>query len=411
MTGLRARLGVIASKAFPGLDEAIFNRRRDRLLRQLVHEGRYAQRLADLTGPSPDSSAARPTHLVVVPDEGPETASWTAGGGNFFYEIAQAAREYYGIDRVSIYGIDGNRPSADWHEDLIRHLVVSGATHVMVQAEADPNTAKAHYSWDVLWSQLYPRWDGVLLGLVTDSYFTWITAAARRLARMCDRFVLVDICMPMDGVLVPGRPEVGPVNMPVSNESLAVIDAACADTERIYDVSFIGTLYPYRVELLDAIRAHGATVAVNPHREVPATDYASSRAHVPSYVDYMKALAQSRITINFSQTNAGTEQQLKTRILEAAAMGCLVLTDDVDRTDRFWVPEAEYGFFPDPASLPAVVESWLADPERLERARLAGQARARAINDSSFWGGVEEGLRRRGLPSIGFPIGFSVTNR
>ena len=41
------------------------------------------------------------------------------------------------------------------------------------------------------------------------------------------------------------------------------------------------------------------------------------------------------------------------------------------------------------------------DPERLERARLAGQARARAINDSSFWGGVEEGLRRRGLPSIG----------
>ena len=386
-------MGSIASRLYPGLDERIFNRSRDAEMRADIAAGGYGEALADLPSPA----EGRPPHLVVIPQVGPDVESWKPAGGNFLFEIAQGARELFGDDRVSIFAVGGEEPAADWHQRLIRHLVDTGATHVIAQVEADPNTGQKKYSWDVLWSQLHPRWDGVFLGLVTDSYFTWIRAGARRLARMSPRFMLVDICMPMDGVLVAGRPEVGPVNMPVSDASLAVIDAECSGASREYDVTFIGTLYPYRVEMLEEIKATGANVAVNPHREVPATDYASSRVFVPSYVDYMKALAQSRITINFAQANAGSQQQLKTRILEAAAMGCLVLTDDVDRTDRFWVPEQEYGYFASREDLPRVVESWLADPERLEQARLAGQRRAREINVSSFWGGIDEGLSRRGL--------------
>ena len=390
---VRERVGSLASRVWPDLDEVLFNRRRDRVMRSAITAGGYDAALADVS----PLLVGGPPHLVVVPQVGPDDPTWQAAGGNFFYEIAQSAREYYGIDRVSVFGVSGGMDSATWHIALIRYLVESGATHVIVQVEADPNCDKQRYTWDILWSQLHPRWDGVFLGLVTDSYFTWITASARRLARMSDRFVLVDICMPMDGVLVPGRSEVGPVNMPVSNETFAVLDEACSGVSRDVDVSFIGTLYPYRVELLDRIRAHGASVAVNPHRSTPAGDYASTSVNRPSYLDYMKALAQSRITINFSQTNAGSGQQLKTRILEAAGMGCLVLTDDIDRTDRFWVPEQEYGFFADAADLPAVVDAWLSDRDRLERVRLAGQARARSINVSSLWGGVDDVLARRGL--------------
>jgi spore maturation protein CgeB len=107
------------------------------------------------------------------------------------------------------------------------------------------------------------------------------------------------------------------------------------------------------------------------------------------------------MTINFSQSSAGNFQQLKTRVLEGALMGCLVLTDDLDRSDRFWVPGEEYGYFAQPSDVPALVESFLADPDRLRRAQEAGRARARSINVSSFWGGVEAGLRRRSLPLIG----------
>lgn len=388
---IRSQCGRLVSRVLPGLDEWVFNRDRDRVLRDAVGSAGYEEALRGVMSQSP----GRPTRLVVVPQVGPDHPSFRVAGGNFFFEIAQAAREVYGDVVVDVFAVDGSESSAEWHQRLIRHLVETGATHVIAQIEADPNCEMQRYSWDVFWSQLHPRWDGVFLGLTTDSYFTWNRASARRLARMCDRFVLVDICKPMDGVLVPGRPEVGPVNMPVSNASFSEIDAACADVERVFDVSFIGTLYPYRAELLERIRGAGAHVAVNPHRDDRETS-----APQPAYVDYMKALAASRITINFSQENAGTEQQLKTRILEAAGMGCLVLTDDVDRTELFWAPEDEYGFFATADDLPGVVAQWLADPERLERVRLAGQRKARAINVSSFWGGIDEVLGRRGLRTL-----------
>ena len=81
-------------------------------------------------------------------------------------------------------------------------------------------------------------------------------------------------------------------------------------------------------------------------------------------------------------------------------MGCLVLTDDVDRTDRFWIPGEEYGYFASLDELPGVVNEFLADPDRLARAQRAGKAKARAINVSSFWGGINAGLARRGLPPV-----------
>jgi hypothetical protein len=235
-----------------------------------------------------------------------------------------------------------------------------------------------------------------------DSAYRWITIPTRRLARMSDRFVVVDICMPMEGSMKRGRPEVGPVNMPVSNLSLSVIDEAIAGLSRIYDVTFLGSLYPYRVELIETLRSHGVRVAVNPHHDAGEhLDLEGSRVHQPGYVGYMTGLAQSHMTINFSQSSAGNYQQLKTRVLEGALMGCLVLTDDVDRSDRFWVPGEEYGYFARPSDVPELVESFLAEPERLQHAQQAGKTRARSINVSSFWGGVEDGLQRRGLPLIG----------
>ena len=251
----------------------------------------------------------------------------------------------------------------------------------------------------MLWADLSRHWDGVLLGVVFDSAFRMITLQSREMARISERFLLVDICMPMDGGLQPGRVEVGPVNMPVSNESLAVIDERTADLPKAYDVSFIGALYPSRVALIDQIRSFGVDIAVNPHRLDQAADFAASRSNQPSYVDYMQALAQSRMTINFSESSAGGAQQLKTRILEATAVGCFVLTDDVDRTSRFW-EASDFGSFTSPEELPVLIASYLSDRDALEAAALRSKARARQINDASFWGGIQAGLAARGLPRL-----------
>lgn len=393
---VRARIGRLVQKAVPDLDEWQWNRQRDAEVKQIVREGRYADRFSSLP------AAPRPStpHLVIVPKDGPSFDNWRVAGGNFFFEISQAAREFYGADKVSLFSPVAGEPVPDWHERLARYLVDVGATHLMVMVETDPEGAGT-WNWDVLWSQLAPRWPGIMFGVTFDSAYRWISIPMRRVARMNDRFVLVDICMPMDGSMVKGRPEVGPVNMPVSNLTMDAVDQYIEGLPKIYDVSFLGSLYPYRVEMIEALRAQGVTVAVNPHHQAgEVLDLDGSRVHQPGYLDYMAGLAQSHMTINFGRSSAGDFFQLKTRILEAELVGCVVLTDDVDRTERFWIPGEEYGYFATPEDVPNLVSSILSDPTRLARMQDAGRKRARDINVSSFWGGVESGLVARRLPTI-----------
>lgn len=395
-TTLRGKVGRLVQKVVPNLDERQWNSERDREAATLVRGRDYRDRL----GANQSPVLPKVPHVVIVPMDGPTFATWQAAGGNFFFEIAQSAREYLGDSVVDVFSPLPEEEVTDWHVRLIRHLINAEATHLMAMVETDPNGAGT-WNWDILWNQLSQRWQGVFLGVVFDSAYRWVTIPVRRIARMNDRFMLVDICMPMDGSMVSRRPEVGPVNMPVSNLTMSVVDECIADLPKIHDVSFLGSLYPYRVKMIDALRAQGVNVAVNPHHGVSsALDLEGSRASQTGYVDYMTGLAQSQMTINFARSSAGDYFQLKTRVLEAELVGCVVLTDDVDRTDRFWIPGEEFGYFASPDDVPDLVTDLLADPKRLARMQEAGRARARAINVSSFWGGVEEGLRRRGLPSL-----------
>ena len=390
---LRGKIG----RLIPGADERAFNRTRDAAVVPLLTEANYSARLADLSagmGSSPCES-----HIVIVPMQGSTFDTWKPAGGNFLYEISQSAREYAGTEKVTVFEMLEGESVPDWHERLIRFLVDSGATHLLAQIESDP-FPPTQPNWDVLWRELSSRWDGVFLGLMFDSGFRMVTLNARRIAAINDRFVVVDICMPMNGSMVPGRSEIGPVNMPISNETLAALDAELGYVEQIHDVSFIGALYPYRVEMIEALRAHGVDVAVNPHRADVTRDFVESRTNQPTYVDYMRGLAQSKMTINFSISSSLNGQQLKTRVLEASSMGCLVLTDDLDRSDLFWIPNEEAAYFTEPSEVPELVDSFLNDPHRLARVQAAGKARARSINVSSFWGGIDAGLRARGLPGL-----------
>ena len=341
---------------------------------------------------------------MVIPQDGPTAPTWRLAGGNFLFEITQAAREYLGDCRVSVLAMDADESIDEFHQRALRMIIDTRATHVLAQVEADPR--QGEWNWDVLVAGLEQRWDGVVLGLMFDSGFRWLRARSRRLARLSSRYVHVDICVPMDDQLVAGRPEIGPVSMPISHATLAEIDRHAiesgADSAPRFDVSFIGALYPYRVELLDRMTQAGINVAINPHRPDVATDFAGSRSNQPTYLDYMLALRRSRITINFSLASSGAEQQLKTRVLEATSMGCVLLTDDVDRTERFFIPGREYVPFADPEEIPDLVAGLLADPARIEEMGRLARDRARAICVTCFWSGVDRGLATRGLrPLLG----------
>jgi len=345
-------------------------------------------------------AADRPVHVVLAPSEGPSFDDFRPGQGNIHFEIVQSLREMIGDDHVSVLDVRRGEPASEWHARLLDLVTDTTATHVLFHAEADPASAGQSWTWDAPVSALSRHWDGAFLGVMFDSAFEWILAKGRRLASISPRFVLVDICMPADGSLVRGRPEVGPVNMPISRATIALIDERVAAVPVTHDVSFIGALYPYRVELIERLRAAGVDVAVNPHRSDDARDFESSRRDLPGYLDYMAGLHASRMTINFSQSSAGPVQQLKTRVIESTLVGTLLLTDDLDRTDRFWREGAEYAHFPSPEALPAIVLGLLSDPSRVSRMSEAAKDRARMLAPVSFWQGVDAGLRRRGLPTV-----------
>jgi hypothetical protein len=234
-----------------------------------------------------------------------------------------------------------------------------------------------------------------------DSAFDWILAGSRRLGRISDRYMVVDICMPMSGRIVRGRPEAGPVNMPMSGESMALVDHRLARVEPTVDVTFIGALYPYRVDALNAIRAAGVTVAVNPHRDDVTHDFVSSRTNQPGWLDYMAGLKSGRMTINLSRSSARDVEQLKTRVLEATLAGTVLLTDDRDSTRRWWQEGSEYLHFTDLEHLPGVVSAALSDPSALRRMGERARNRAQLIAQTDFWNGVDRTLAQRGLQQVG----------
>lgn len=382
------------AKYFKNRTHAIENALRSPNYRQIIRE--YSN----------SSIHNRPVHVVVIPHEGEEGTTFAPGKWNIYYEAGQSLIETPGAQAVSYFHVAAGEPPWQWHSRLINYIHDVGATHVIGHIEADPGQGgpkgKPGWTWDVLWAALSRTWDGVLLGVMFDSSFEWLAAQSRLLARISSNFMLVDICIPMDGKMVRGRPEVGPVNMPVSRESLALVDDRITGIVPSHDVSFVGTMYPYRVDLIAKLRSLGVSVSVNPHRSEFTEDFKSSRTNQPSWVDYMAALASSRMTLNFSQSSAGRFIQLKTRVLEATLAGTMLLTDDVDRTSRFFVPNEEYGYFKNIDAAPAVIEKFLADPERVASIAARGQAKARSFVHTAFWEAINNGLRRRDLPLI-FP--------
>lgn len=387
---MRARLGSLAARVLPSLEDSAFNRQRDRAAPSSV---------APRRGHPKKEMAERPFHLVVVPSEGPCFADWGPGNRNFYYEALISAQEIWGDGHASYFAVEPGEDPAQWHARLRNYLHDTGATHFLTHMEHDPGNPD-RWSWDVAWSSIAQTWDGAFLGVMFDSAFPIVTMKARRLARISPHYLAVDICTPMAGSLVKRRFEVGPVTMPVSRKSLSMVHERLAGVIPTHDVSFIGALYPYRVELIERLRALGVNVAVNPHRAETTVDLKQSRTNQPGWLDYMAGLAGSTMSINFSRSSAGEFEQLKTRVIEATLAGTFLLTDDKDSTRRFFECDREYGYFDGVDDLPRVVSTWLDKPTVLLEGRLSAQERAQEIALYDFWQGIERGLIIRDLPQL-----------
>lgn len=388
---LGARIGSALSRVYPTIHDDVWRFRRWQHTRSQLRKMR--KEIAEL--PRFSEVPNRDVHLIVCPQHGPDAPNWYPGGGNHFFEIYQSAREILGDEKVTLFGVEADESEGEWHRRFLATLGATRATHVIAQIENDPNQPGT-WSWDVVASILKRNWDGVLLGIMYDSAFHWLRVRTRRLGRIFPSLLIGDICEPMDNFVEQGRTETGPITMPLSKASVARIDEYVDGLPKRYDVSFIGALYDYRVELIEQLRASGFQVAVNPHRADETKTYDESRANQPTYLDYMAGLAQSELTINFSLASGGPHEQYKIRVQEASLVGCICLTDDKERSRLFFEPN-EYAYFESISTLNAVVTERLADRDQLRRDQAAARARAHELAKYDFWGRLEDGLVARGL--------------
>jgi hypothetical protein len=386
-----ARIGNALSRVYPKIHDDVWRFRRWQDTRAQVRLLKpEIDRLPNFIE-APD----RPVHLIVCPHHGPDAPNWFPGGGNHFFEVYQSAIEILGEESVTLFGVAGDESETSWHRRFLETLGSTKATHIIAQIENDPNQPE-NWSWDVIASILDAHWDGSLIGMMYDSAFHWLRLRTQRIGRIFSGLLIGDICEPMDDFVKPGRSETGPITMPLSQTSVARIDEYVAGLPKKYDVSFIGALYDYRVELIEQLRASGFGVAVNPHRADETKTYDESRANQPTYLDYMAGLAQSELTINFSLASGGPHEQYKIRVQEASLVGCICLTDDKERS-RIFFPPNEYAYFESISTLSAVVAQRLADREKLHRDQADARTRAHELAKYDFWGRLEVGLVRRGM--------------
>ena len=386
-------VGLQIGKVFPQFDAKVWEFKRDRHCRsQQKLLNNLGLRLAQ--GNIPD----RPIHLVVAAHHGPDAPNWHIAGGNIGFETYLSAVELLGEENVSLFGAQKDESEISWQSRLLELMIENKTTHLLGQIENDPNQAH-NWSWDVLTNIFEQYWDGVLIGMMHDSAFEWLRLKTKRIGKIYSRVLYVDICEPIDGYIVSGRPEVGPVTMPMSQATVARILEYVDGREKVHQVSFIGALYDYRVQLIDALRSDGFDVVVNPHRPDTTADYLESRTNQPTYLDYMAGLSQSELTINFSLASGGPHEQYKIRIQEASLVGTLCLTDDKERT-RLFFDSNEYRFFDSIASIENVVQSTLRDPPQLQEDQKSAQIRALELARTGFWGPINHTLGLRRLPQL-----------
>lgn len=381
-------------KIFPTLHYRVWNRQRDKIVRSRLPS--LAEFAAPLTIASQDP--LRALHVIVVPHYGPDAPTWHVAGQNHFFEIYQSLQEILGPERVTLLATNKSDPDFDYHAHLLQEIIRTQATHVVGQIETDPNKGD-QWSWDVPMTMLAQNWDGVFIGVMWDWAYPWLSVRAKRLARINSKLLVAELCQPISGLTVKGRIEAGPLTMPFSRATINAILDRISGAEKIYDLTFIGALYDYRVQLIDRLRAEGVNVAVNPHRPDVTTDFMESRVNQPSYLDYMYGLAQSQMTINFSAAAGGPGEQYKIRLQEAALAQCLCLTDDRDGTKHFFYPD-QYGFFEDVSHLDSEAKETLSDPIKLHKRQVSAQERALQLAHTDFWGRIEAALTARGLQGL-----------
>jgi len=136
---------------------------------------------------------------------------------------------------------------------------------------------------------------------------------------------------------------------------------------RPYDVSFIGRNYGQRQKFIDELEAKGIKVATF------GEGWGASGRIVQT--DLVRIYNMSKIALNISFASKGDKLQIKGRDFEAPGCGALLLTQNVDGLDRYFVPGKEIATYEDPGDAARQIKLYLENDAKRQEVARAGYER------------------------------------
>jgi hypothetical protein len=385
---MRSKLSKKINGAFPYLSWDLWSARRT--LDQAIHPERSSLPPAKTT----QSRGQEFSVLFVIPQDEHGADRWLPGIGNYPFELFESAKEALGPNRVHQVLVPHDEPAREWHDRVITAARESGATHIFGRTDHEPNGLDHLWSWDVFVKRLRRDWPGVFLALSYDSAYPYVSMHLDRLTRLHDRTMPVVLDRPISEAIRPHRPAAGPLFLPLSTASMQVLDAAIAEVQPQYDLTFIGNVsgYPYRADLLAELKDAGLDVVVNP--QSGGTD------NRPGFESYARALKTSRITLNFSRCNGEPITQLKTRLLEGSLFGAVVASDSPLYVQDYFVDGEEFISYSSPADLKKKISLLLGNDSALVEMRSKARRKANQLRVTNLWQKVDQALEARGLARL-----------
>ena len=154
--------------------------------------------------------------------------------------------------------------------------------------------------------------------------------------------------------------------------SAAVAAEPRASSSCRYDVSFVGSMYGYRADWIDALRAGGIAVSCFGH---------GTENGVVSAAEIPEIYRTSRISLNFSGAgNPGRaggvdRRQLKARTFEVPGAGGFLLTENAPELKRYFLIGREIATFESSSDLVERVRYYLDHADERDAVARAGHAR------------------------------------
>jgi hypothetical protein len=343
----------------------LFNRKRDRSKND---SGEFQLE------PTVDFSVFSLDWLLVAPFVSEKRQPWRIGGGNYFFEIFESGRELSPEKSFQVYRVSENE--LHWKENVAQIVREANPANLLIQVESEPNGG-TEWTIDFLVLQLRNLgWKGRVVLLSYDSVFPLHLFRIDRITRSDSNCVVVSIDRSISGYYRGKSQNISQVFLPVSLKSYEFLIGECKSISKLHHLSFIGALYDYRTSKLEMLKSMGLKIQINPH---------VTQESEGSYLEYVRCLSESSLTINFSRAHVFDIPQLKTRILEASLFGCVVLTDEHLHASKYFQQGKEFLFFNSPVELEKICSKLNASDPVIEGIAAAAQARAKSIMRESFW--------------------------